>query len=231
MLFRIQSFQQKGINEFTLKQMMKKLQNATRKKRKEESICKLDIQLRFIQGKYGYIEQFGVQENMGSVISSIIAFATLSLTEIHRAKATRNEDSSWQLDTAVWNGDNYDLTVTFRPVSNEQICPTTWLASCFARRGINDQTKPLWWRESRSKITSYEHISKAVHMVMKGADVQAKNSVTSIRQSSITKSIDQGASYQEVDRAFRHKEGTGTVAVHYDMNLNDRLRERLTNFE
>ncbi|KAA6374906.1 MAG: hypothetical protein EZS28_029565, partial [Streblomastix strix] len=69
------------------------------------------------------------------------------------------------------------------------------------------------------------YLSKAVHMVMKDAGVQAKNSVTSIRKSSITKSIDQGASQQEVDRASRHKEGAGTVAVHYDMNLNDKLRE------
>ncbi|KAA6361749.1 MAG: hypothetical protein EZS28_042723, partial [Streblomastix strix] len=65
------------------------------------------------------------QEHMGCVISSIMAFATLRLTEIHRAKATRNEDGSWQLDTAVWKGDDYDLTVAFRTVSNKQICPTT----------------------------------------------------------------------------------------------------------
>ncbi|KAA6361990.1 MAG: hypothetical protein EZS28_042483, partial [Streblomastix strix] len=149
----------------------------------------------------------------------------------HSAKATRNKDGSWQLDTAVWKGDDYDLSVTFRPVSNKQICPTTWLASWFARRSTDDQTKPLWWHGSRKKIASYEYLSKAAHMIMKGAGVQAKNSVTSIGKSSITKSIDQGASQQEVDRASRHKEGAGTVAVHYDMNLNDKPRERLTNFE
>ncbi|KAA6399789.1 MAG: hypothetical protein EZS28_004689 [Streblomastix strix] len=231
MLFRVQGFQEKEINGFALKQMMKKPQYATRKKRKEEPIYKLDILLRYIQGKFGFIEQLGEQEHMGCVISSIMAFATLRLTEIHRAKATRNEDGSWQLDTAVWKGDDYDLSVTFRPVSNKQICPTAWLASWFARRNTDDQTKPLWWRGSRKKIASYEYLSKAVHMIMKGAGVQAKNSVTSIRKSSITKSIDQGASQQEVDRASRHKEGAGTVAVHYDMNLNDKLRERLTNFE
>ncbi|KAA6361808.1 MAG: hypothetical protein EZS28_042665, partial [Streblomastix strix] len=226
-----QGFQEKEINGFALKQMMKKLQYATRKKRKEEPMYKLDILLRYTQGKFGYIEQLGEQEHNGCVISSIMAFATLRLTEIHRAKATRNEDGSWQLDTAVWKGDDYDLSVTFRPVSNKQICPTTWLASWFPRRSTDNQTKPLWWRGSRKKIASYEYLSKAVHMTMKGAGVQAKNSVTSIRKSSITKSIDQGASQQEVDRASRHKEGVGTVAVLYDMNLNDQLRERLTNFE
>ncbi|KAA6396103.1 MAG: hypothetical protein EZS28_008367 [Streblomastix strix] len=66
---------------------------------------------------------------------------------------------------------------------------------------------------------------------MIGAGGQAKNSVISIRKSSFTKSIDQDASQQEVNRALRHKEGAGTVAVLYDMNLNDSLRERQTNFE
>ncbi|KAA6336714.1 MAG: hypothetical protein EZS28_052850, partial [Streblomastix strix] len=127
MLFRIQGFQEKEIYGFALKQMLKKPQYATRKKRKEEPIYKLDILLRYIQGKFGYIEQLSEQEHMGCVISSIMAFATLRLTEIHRAKATRNEDDSWQLDTAVWKGDDYDLTVTFRPVSNRQICPTLLL--------------------------------------------------------------------------------------------------------
>ncbi|KAA6374704.1 MAG: hypothetical protein EZS28_029770, partial [Streblomastix strix] len=231
MLFRIQGFQEKEINGFALKQMMKKPQYATRKKRKEEPIYKLNTLLRYIQGKFGYIEQLSEQEHMGCVISSIMAFATLRLTEIHRTKTTRNEDDSWQLDTAVWKGDDYDLTVIFRPVSNKQICSTAQLASWFVRRSTSDQTKPLWWCKSRKKIASYEYLSKAVHMVMNGAGVQAKNSVTSIRKSSITNSFDQGASQKKVDRASRHKEGAGTVAVHYDMNLNDKLRERLTNFE
>ncbi|KAA6333428.1 MAG: hypothetical protein EZS28_053175 [Streblomastix strix] len=161
MLFRIQNFQEIGINGFVLKQMMKKPQYATRKKRNEEHIYKLDILLRYIQGKFGYIEQLCEQEHMDS-------------------KATRNEDGSWQLDTAVWKGDDYDLSVTFRPVSNKQIYPSTWLASLFARRSTNDQIKHLWWRESRKKTASYEFLSKAVHIVMKGAGVQAKNSVTSI---------------------------------------------------
>ncbi|KAA6393150.1 MAG: hypothetical protein EZS28_011326, partial [Streblomastix strix] len=148
MLFRIQGFQEKEISGFALKQMMKKPQYATRKKRKEEPIYKLDILLRYIQGKFGYIEQLSEQEHMGCEISSIMAFATFRLTEIHRAKATKNEDCSWQLYISVQKGDDYDLSVTFRPVSNQQICPITWIASWFARRSTSDQTKPLWWRVS-----------------------------------------------------------------------------------
>ncbi|KAA6375873.1 MAG: hypothetical protein EZS28_028600 [Streblomastix strix] len=189
-LMTVKDPEEKEINGFVLKQMMKKPQYATRKKRKEESKYKLDILLRYIQGKFGYIDQLGEQEHIGCMISSIIAFATLHLTEINRTKATRNEDGSLQLETAVWMGDDYDLTVTFRP-----------------------------------KKASYEYLSKAVHKIMKGAGVQAKNSVTQILKSSITKSIDQDVSQQDVDRSSRHKEGAGTIAVHQDINLNDRLSD------
>ncbi|KAA6397239.1 MAG: hypothetical protein EZS28_007237 [Streblomastix strix] len=76
MLFRIQDFQEKEINGFVLKQMMKKPQYATRKKRKEEPMYKFDILLRYIQGKFGYVEQLSEQEHMGCVISSIMTFTT-----------------------------------------------------------------------------------------------------------------------------------------------------------
>ncbi|KAA6402697.1 MAG: hypothetical protein EZS28_001768 [Streblomastix strix] len=81
------------------------------------------------------------------------------------------------------------------------------------------------------KASSYEYLSKAVHLVMSAAGVHKGNSVMSIRKSSITKTINQGATIQEISRASRHKDGSNTVAVHYDMNLNDTIRERLTNFE
>ncbi|KAA6389301.1 MAG: hypothetical protein EZS28_015174 [Streblomastix strix] len=210
---------------------MKKPQYASRTRREEQPKYKLCILLIYVQGKIGYIRQLGDQEHIGCVISSIMAFATLRLTEIHSAKATRNENGPSQLDTAVWKRDDYYLTVTFRPVSNKQVCLTIWISSWFVGRSTNVQTKPLWWCESRKKIASYEYLSKAVHMVMKGAGVQAKNSVTSIRKSSIIRSIDQSASLQEVDRASQHKDGAGTVMVHYDIYLNDRLSEILTNNE
>ncbi|KAA6370685.1 MAG: hypothetical protein EZS28_033789, partial [Streblomastix strix] len=141
------------------------------------------------------------------------------------------EDNVWQLNTSIWKGDNYYLTVTFRLPSNSKVCPTTWLNSWFGLRREEDRDKPLWWRPKNKKVSSYEYLSKAVHIVMQASGVKKGNSVTSICKSSITKSIDQGATIQEINRASRHKDGPSTVAVHYDMNLNDTVRERLTNFE
>ncbi|KAA6354469.1 MAG: hypothetical protein EZS28_050004, partial [Streblomastix strix] len=231
MLFRIQGFQEEKINGFALKQIMKKPLAATRKKRKEEPIYKLDILLKHIQERADIKQRLNEQEHLGCTISSIMAFSTLRLAEIHRSSVAKMEDNVWQLNTSIWKGDNYDLTVTFRPLSNPKVCPTTWLNSWFGLRREEDRDKPLWWRPKNKKVSSYEYLSKAVHIIMQASGVKKGNSVTSIRKSSITKSIDQGATIQEINRASRHKDGPSTVAVHYDMNLNDTVRERLTNFE
>ncbi|KAA6372972.1 MAG: hypothetical protein EZS28_031500 [Streblomastix strix] len=66
---------------------------------------------------------------------------------------------------------------------------------------------------------------------MQASGVKKGNSVTSIRKSSISKSIDQGATIKQINRASRHKDGPRTVADHYDMNLNDTVKETLVRFE
>ncbi|KAA6366274.1 MAG: hypothetical protein EZS28_038199, partial [Streblomastix strix] len=110
---------------------------------------------------------------------------------------------------------NYDLTVTFRPLSNPKVCPTTWLNSWFGLRREEDRDKPLWWRPKNKKHPGQR---KGIQLLQ----------YTNLQSS---KSIDQGATIQEINRASRHKDGSSTVAVHYDMNLNDTVRDRLTNFE
>ncbi|KAA6390780.1 MAG: hypothetical protein EZS28_013693 [Streblomastix strix] len=210
---------------------MKKPIAATRKKRKEEPIYKLDVLLKYIQGKAQDKQKLNEQEHLGCTVSSIMAFYTLRLAEIRRASVVHLDDNVWQLNTSIWKGDNYDPTAIFRLLSNPKVCPTTWLNSWFGLRREDDLNKPLWWRAKNMKASSYEYLSKAVHLVMSAAGVHKGNSVTSIRKSSITKSINQGATIQEINRASRYKDGPSTVAVHYDMNLNDKIRERLTNFE
>ncbi|KAA6380421.1 MAG: hypothetical protein EZS28_024052 [Streblomastix strix] len=231
MLFRIQGFQEDRINGFGLKQIKKKPVAATKKKRREEPIYKLDILLKHIQERAEFKRKLSEQEHLVCTISSIIAFSTLRLAEIYRASVTQLEDNVWQLSTSIWKGDNYDLTVTFRPLSNLKVCPTSWFSIWITLRKEEDRNNALWWRPKNKKVSSYEYLSKAVHIIMEASGVVKGNSVTSICKSSITKSINHGATIQEINRASRHKDGPSTVAVHYDMNLNDTIRERLTNFE
>ncbi|KAA6367831.1 MAG: hypothetical protein EZS28_036641 [Streblomastix strix] len=66
---------------------------------------------------------------------------------------------------------------------------------------------------------------------MNSVGIEKKETVTSIRKSAIKKGIDQGATRQEIDRFSMHADGSGIVQGHYDRNLNDRIRERLSNFE
>ncbi|KAA6399817.1 MAG: hypothetical protein EZS28_004656 [Streblomastix strix] len=231
MLFRNQGFQEDRINGFALKQIMKKPTATTRKKRKDDPIFKLDVLLKYIQGKAQDKQKLNEQERLGCTVSSIMAISTVRLAEIHRASVVHLDDNVWQLNMSIWKGDNYDLKVTFRPLSNAKVCLTEWHQSWIAQRKKDDLDKPLWWRAKNMKASSYEYLSKAVHLVMSAAGVHKRNSVMQIRKSSITKSINHVATIQDINRAYRHKDGPSTVAVHYDMNLNDTTRERLTNFE
>ncbi|KAA6380866.1 MAG: hypothetical protein EZS28_023605, partial [Streblomastix strix] len=120
MLFRIQGFQEERMNGFALKQNMKKTLAATRKKRKEEPIYKLDILLKHIQERAVIKQKLNEQEHLGCTISSIMAFITLRLAEIYRDSVVEMEDNVWQLNTSIWKGDNYYLTVTFRLPSNSK---------------------------------------------------------------------------------------------------------------
>ncbi|KAA6363174.1 MAG: hypothetical protein EZS28_041299, partial [Streblomastix strix] len=170
-------------------------------------------------------------EVMGCVVSSILAFSTLRLAAVHRATATRLPDGAWQLHTTIRKTKVPKTTVTFRPLSNRDVCPTFWLSNWFKRRNKKQQNQPLWWLKGRKKEAIYEQLSKAVHIIMLDAGIEKSNTVTSIRKSSITKGIDQGATQQQINRFSMHADGAATVQFHYDMNLNDDIRERLAIFE
>ncbi|KAA6363137.1 MAG: hypothetical protein EZS28_041337 [Streblomastix strix] len=131
--------------------------------------------------------------------------------EIHRAKATKKEKGAWTIQTSKFKGIGYDVSLTFRPLSNKSVCPTTWISSC--------------------KEETYEWMSKAVHLIMNAVGINKKETVTSILKGFITKEIDQGATKLEIDRFSMHADDSGIVQRHYDMNLNDKIRERLSNFE
>ncbi|KAA6404405.1 MAG: hypothetical protein EZS28_000064 [Streblomastix strix] len=225
MLFRIQGFQEDKINGFALKQIMKKPTAAARKKTREEPKYKLNVLLKYIQGKAQDKQKLNEQENLGCTISSIMAFSIFRLAEIHRASVVHLDSNVSMLNTSIQKGNHYDLTVTFGPLSNSKVCPTEWLQSWFALRKKDELDKLLWWRAKNMKTSSYEYLSKSVHLVMSAAGVHKGNSVTSIRKSSITKSLNQGAKILEINRASRHKDGPSTVAAHYDMNLNETIKE------
>ncbi|KAA6387987.1 MAG: hypothetical protein EZS28_016484 [Streblomastix strix] len=99
------------------------------------------------------------------------------------------------------------------------------LESWFELRREEDQDKSLQRRLKIKKISSYENLSKVVLIIMQASGINKEKLVTSITKSSITKSIELGAIIQETNRASRHKNGPSTVAVHYQMNLNDTVRE------
>ncbi|KAA6373436.1 MAG: hypothetical protein EZS28_031036 [Streblomastix strix] len=231
MLFNMQGFSEVKVNGQALKQTMKQPSSALRKEHKEEPIYKLDILLKHLQSKAQRLDQLPEMEFMGSVISSIMAFATLRLAEVHRDTATPLPDGAWQLHTIIRKTKVPKTTITFRPLCNRDICPMFWLSNWFKRRNKKQQNQPLWWHKSRKKEATYEQLYKAVNIIMQEAGIEKQNTVISIRKSSITKDIDQRATQQQINRFSMHADGAATVQFHYDMNLNDDIRERLAIFE
>ncbi|KAA6382799.1 MAG: hypothetical protein EZS28_021675 [Streblomastix strix] len=191
MLFKLQEFPKEKVNGSALHQILKKPQTAMRKNRKEEPLYNLDILLRYLQEKNPINTTLSEQEHLGCTVTSIMAFSTLRLIEIYRAKATKQEKGAWTIQTSKFKGIGYDVSLTFRPLSNKSVCPTTWITSWLARRNKENRKKCLWWLQSKGKEETYEQISKAVHMVMNAVGINKKETVTSIRKASITKGIDQ----------------------------------------
>ncbi|KAA6404083.1 MAG: hypothetical protein EZS28_000385 [Streblomastix strix] len=231
MLFKLQGIQCEKINGVALHQIMKKPQTAMRKERKEELVFKLDITLRYLQQQFELNQELDEQKHLGCTVASIMAFSTLRLAEIHRASLTKEQKGAWSLHTPKYKGIGVAVSLTFHPLLNKAVCPTTWVSPWLTRRNRQNEEQPLWWLPSKKKIESYEKMSKAVHMVMNSVGIEKKETMTSIRKSAITKGIDQGATKYEIDRFSMHADGSGIIQGHYDRNLNDRIRERLSNFE
>ncbi|KAA6361838.1 MAG: hypothetical protein EZS28_042635, partial [Streblomastix strix] len=226
-LFQLQGFKKEKINGVALQQIMKKPQAGMRKPIKEEQIWNYDQLLKYIKSKSDQKVQLSEIEFLGIVIATIMGYSTLRLIEVHRAIVSKLPKGCWQVKTAMFKGHDTGVTVIFRPLDDLSICPTQWLSCWKNRRKKKDEKLPVWWLYSKNRVASYEETSKAVHIVMKACKIPAGYTVTSIRSSSMTKSIDQGATKTEINRATRHRKGSQAVANHYDKNLNDKIRTRL----
>ncbi|KAA6383509.1 MAG: hypothetical protein EZS28_020964, partial [Streblomastix strix] len=201
MLFRIQGFNEERIIGFALMQFMKKHLAATRKEGKEEPIYKLVVLLKRILERADIKQRLNEQQHLRWTISSIMASSTLRLAEIRRALIVMMENNVWKLNTSIRKGDNNGLTVRFRPLSNSKVCPAIWFSNWIGSRREEDRDKSLWWRPMNKKVSSYEYLTKAVHIIMHASGVMKENSVTSICKSPITKSIEKETTIQEIIRA------------------------------
>ncbi|KAA6361246.1 MAG: hypothetical protein EZS28_043229 [Streblomastix strix] len=156
-----------------------------------------------------------------------MVYSTLMLTEIHRGSAEKGERGTWQFLIQIIKVKGYKATLAFRPLVDRSQCPTFWLQQWFQRRKRKDKDKPLWFIFQKNRHATYDECSKVTHLIMKQTDTKDYPSVTSIRKSSMTMVIDQGAIKQQIYRFSRHKQGSIIVQTKYDMNLNDTIRQRL----
>ncbi|KAA6370282.1 MAG: hypothetical protein EZS28_034191 [Streblomastix strix] len=151
MLFRAIGQEEQKINGFALKQIMKKPSIAVAKQLREELIWGFNKLLNYFKMKTLNIKSLSEQELMGIVISVIMGYSTLRLTEIHRASAEKGEGGSWQLHTQIIKVKGYKATLTFRPHADPNVCPTFQLQQRFQRRKREDKDKPLWFSFQKNR--------------------------------------------------------------------------------
>ncbi|KAA6368068.1 MAG: hypothetical protein EZS28_036408 [Streblomastix strix] len=156
-----------------------------------------------------------------------MGYSTLRQTEIYRASAEKTDGGNWQLHTQIIKVKGYKATLTFRPLADLNVCPTFWLQQWFQRRKRKDKDKPLWSIFQKNKHATYDECSKATHLIMKQAGIKDNPPITSIRKSSKTKTIDQGANKQQINRFSMLNQASIIVQTNYDLNLNDTIRQRI----
>ncbi|KAA6353916.1 MAG: hypothetical protein EZS28_050557, partial [Streblomastix strix] len=121
---------------------------------------------------------------------------------------------------------------TFRPLFNPKIYPTSWLSSQIALRNEEVRNKPLGLRPKNNKVSSYE-IPFQSYIYNHGSiwSIDGKFGHINTYIFNNLKITIQGVTIQEINKRSSLKDGPSTVAVHYDMILNDTIRVTLINFE
>ncbi|KAA6400587.1 MAG: hypothetical protein EZS28_003882 [Streblomastix strix] len=210
-----------------LEQIMKKHRTAIRKVHKEEPIYHLDDLLKILDQKVQTIDQLTEDILLRCTILPIIAFSELRLEEVMRATAEKDIDNSWLISTSIFKKPISKVILTFRQTSTTSTSPVFWLDNWTKKNGNRLKPTMLWYLTKTNRVASTQQASRAAHAIMNLAGVNKSHTIISIRSSSITKAIDQGATPYQINRFSRHKDGPNTVQQIYDKNLNDDLRERL----
>ncbi|KAA6396720.1 MAG: hypothetical protein EZS28_007757 [Streblomastix strix] len=231
LLFKVSGFKEVPTQGKELYQIMKKHRAAIKKVQKEESINSLDNLLKVLENQAKKIDDLAENASMGCIIVSIMIFSVLRLAEVMRASVEQAENGSWMINTSTQKGEDGGVIVHFRKSRHIYTSPVFWLSTWINKCRCRLIQNNLWYLTKTNKPATVNQGSKAVHEIMKLANIDISYTVTSIRSSSITKQIAIGATKQQVNRFTRHKKGPATMARFYDKNTNDELKERLATFK
>ncbi|KAA6386797.1 MAG: hypothetical protein EZS28_017677 [Streblomastix strix] len=178
LLLKVAGHNEHKINGKMLEQIMKKHSAAIKKVHKEEPIYHLDDLLKILDQRAQTIDQLTEDILLGCTIETIIAFSKLRLKEVMRATAEKI-----------------------------QTIPVLWLDNWTKKNSNRPKPTMLWSLTKTNRVASTQQPSRAAHAIMNLAGINKSRTITSIRSSSITKAIDQGATPYQINRFSRHKDG------------------------
>ncbi|KAA6376143.1 MAG: hypothetical protein EZS28_028332 [Streblomastix strix] len=145
------------------------------------------------------------------------------MSEVLRSVCNLMEDGSRQLRTDLEKGPEHKRTITFRPLSDTHICPIIWIKYQINFKGDELCKKHLRFFGSMHRIVKDEELSTSIR-IMEDAGIHKGYTVITIRKVAITKAVAQVASQTDINRFSRHSEGSNTMMIYYDTNLNDNIR-------
>ncbi|KAA6374341.1 MAG: hypothetical protein EZS28_030132 [Streblomastix strix] len=160
------------------------------------------------------------------VIATIMEYSTIRLTEVHKSMVSKLPKRCWQVKAAMFERHDTCITVIFRTLEDLRISPAQWLSSWMSGRKKKNKNLHIRRLYSKNRAALHEETSKAIHFVMRACKIPTVFTVIFIKFSSMTKSIDQGATKIEISRAINRKV-LQAVANPNDKNFIDKIRKQL----
>ncbi|KAA6385712.1 MAG: hypothetical protein EZS28_018766 [Streblomastix strix] len=151
--------------------------------------------------------------------------------KVHRCSVDTSKISQGiMIINTVTKKDDYEsVKITLRNMIRQQLCPLQWWEHLNNYQSIipsqHDQIK----LEKGQVSYSVEWQSNQIRNCMTEAEKDPANRITSIRAAAITRVIQLGASFEEVNRWSRHSSIADTIQKFYNKNNNLQVRGQLSN--
>ncbi|KAA6363858.1 MAG: hypothetical protein EZS28_040616, partial [Streblomastix strix] len=115
-----------------------------------------------------------------------------------------------------------------KAAQDRTVCSIRWIQSWLDKREVKGELKKeqVWRNRRKEKVWSTDNCSNGVKQVLAEAGIEGYN-VTSIRNASISETIDKNVTQIQINRWSRHSDASATVRVNYDTNNNGIIRNIL----
>ncbi|KAA6366539.1 MAG: hypothetical protein EZS28_037935 [Streblomastix strix] len=219
-----------NIHTPAVQQLMKKIEERTRKVQKEEEIWDLSVLTTYIISLFKEKKKLKQEQKIAVVIILVMIYSNLRLTEVQRASIDSTQISQGKIiiSTVTKKGPAGPVIITLNRMKQKELCPIEWFTNLDKREQLIAKDK-VWIKNDKYETYSTDRLSIFVRKTMKEAGIEENQRVTTIRAAAITKAIQKGATSEEVNRWSRHANTADTIQRYYDKGNNRNIRNMFGN--